>query len=87
MDGRAASTIRSPACKPAGHAVQVIKTGRHAGDVVGVVRHLLHPVQQLHHQRVHGLETLLHARALLADVEDLLLGLVQNGRHRPALAG
>jgi hypothetical protein len=68
-----------------GHAVQVVKAGGHAGDVVGVVGHLLHTVQQLHHQAVHRLEALLHARAFLADVEHLLLGLVQDALHRTAL--
>jgi hypothetical protein len=38
---------------------------------------------RLHHQGVHALEALLHARALFADIEDLLLGLVQDG-GRPA---
>jgi len=58
--------------------VQVVEAGRHARDVVRVVGHLLHSVQQLDHQGIHGLETLLHARAFLADVEDLLLGFVED---------
>ena len=37
------------------------------------------------HKRVHALEALLHPRAFLADVEDLLLGLVQDRGHRFAL--
>jgi hypothetical protein len=68
-----------------GHAVQVVKAGGHTRDVVRVVGHLLHPVQQFDHQAVHALEALLHARAFFADVEDLLLGLVQDLVHRLAL--
>jgi len=67
------------------HLVQIVEAGGHTGDVVGVVGHLLHAVEQVHHQRIHRLETLLHARAFFADVEDLLLGLVQDLVHRPAL--
>jgi hypothetical protein len=60
------------------HAVEVVEAGGHARDVVRVVGHLLDAVQQLHDQAVHALEALLHPRAFLADVEDLLLGLVED---------
>ena len=69
----------------AGHAVQVVEAARHAGDVVRVVRHLLHAIQQIDHQRIHRLEALLHAGAFFADLEDLLLGFVQNLLDRRAL--
>ncbi len=68
-----------------GHAIEVDETGGHAGDVVGVVGHLLHAVQQIDHQGVHGLKALLHARAFFTDVEDFLLGLVQYLVHWPPL--
>ena len=68
-----------------GHAVQIVKAGGHTRDVVGVVGHLGDSVQQVHHQGVHGLKALLHARAFFTDVEDLLLGLIQNLVNRPAL--
>ena len=71
--------------QPTGHTVQVGKAGGNTGHIHRVVRHLLHPVQQVAHQGVHALEALLHARAFLADGEDLLLGLVQNALHRLAL--
>ena len=44
-----------------GHAIQVVKASGDAGDVIGVVGHLLDPVHQLNDQGVHGLETLLIA--------------------------
>jgi hypothetical protein len=65
-----------------GHAVQVVEAGGHAGDVHGVVGHLLDAVQQVDHQRIQRLEALLVARALLADLEDLLLGLVEDALDR-----
>ena len=71
--------------KARGLAVQVMKAGGHAGDVVGVFRHFSDAVQQIDHQRVHAVKALLHARALLADLEDLLLSLVQNHGHGLAL--
>ena len=49
-----------------------------------VLGQLVDAVDQLHHQLVHALEALLRARAFLADVEDLALGLVEDLR-RPAL--
>ena len=68
-----------PRLQASGHAVQVIKPGGHTRHIIGVVSHLLHAVQQLNHQRVHPLKTLLVARALLPNIEDLLLGLVHDG--------
>ena len=68
-----------------GHAVEVVEAGGHTRHVVRVVRHLLHAIQQFHHQGFHRLEALLHARAFLADVEDLLLRLVEDLVHRLAL--
>jgi len=62
-----------------------IKTGGHTRHVIRVVGHLLNPVKQVHHQRVHGLETLPGACPLFPNVEDFLLSLIQNGGHRPAL--
>ena len=67
-----------------GHAVQVIEACGYAGYVIRVVRHLLHPVQQLDHQGVHGLKAFAIALALLANIEDFLLGLVNNLGHRTA---
>ena len=67
------------------HAVKIDETRRHAGDVVGVVRHLLHAVEQVDHQGVHALEALLHARAFFTDVEDFLFGFVKDLVYRPAL--
>ena len=64
--------------KAGSHAVQIDKTGRHTRDIVRVFRHLGDTVQQVHHQRVHALKTLLRASALLADVQNFLLSLIQN---------
>ena len=61
-----------------GHAVEVDEAGRHPGDIVRVVGHLGHAIEQIDHQRVHRLEALLHAGALLADVEHLLFSLVED---------
>ena len=61
-----------------GHAVKIIEASGHTCDVVRVLRHLFHAVQQVDHQRVHRLKALLHARAFFPDVENFLLGLVQN---------
>ena len=55
-----------------------MKTAGHASHVVRVFRHFGDAVQQIADQRMHALETLLRAPALLADVQNLLLGLVQN---------
>ena len=66
-------------------AVQVVEPGRHTSDVAGVIRHLLHAVQQLNHKRVHALKALFVALTLLADIEDPLLRLVHNLGHRAAL--
>jgi len=41
--------------------------------------------EQLDHERVHALEALLHARAFFADLEDLLLGFIQDLGDLPAL--
>ena len=74
-----------PRLKTRRHPVQIVKSGRYASDVVRVLRHLLDTVQQVNHQRFHRLEAFLHARAFFADLEDLLLGLVQHLFHRHAL--
>ncbi len=69
-----------------GHAVEVVEAGAHAGDVLGAVLvQLVDAVDQLHDELVHALEALARARAFLADVEDLALGLVEDLRDRPAL--
>ena len=69
-----------------GHAVEVVEARAHAGDFLGAVLvQLVDAVDQLHDQLVHALEALPRARALLADLEDLALGLVEDLRHRPAL--
>ena len=93
IDGQRRFTHRRPgrqnhqitSLKAGRHFVQIVKAGRHTRHIVGVFGHLGDAVQQVHHQRVHALKALLHARALLADIEDFLLGLVQNHRHRLAL--
>ena len=64
--------------KAAGHAVEVVKPGGYARDVVRIVRHFLHAVEQLHHQRFHGLEAFFHARAFFADLENFLFGFVEH---------
>ena len=71
--------------KSGSQSVQIIKTGRHTRHIVRVVGHLGDAVQQRHHQRIHGLKTLLGARSLFADIEDLLLGFIQNAGHGPPL--
>ncbi len=68
-----------------GHAVQVGEAGGDPGHVHRVVRHLLHLVQQVHHEGVERLEALLVARALFADGEDLGFGLVQDLLDRLSL--
>jgi hypothetical protein len=67
------------------HTIEVHEAGRHPRDVVGVVGHLLHAIEQVDHELVHSLEALLHAGAFLPDVEDLLLGFVQDLVDRLAL--
>ncbi|MCY1217862.1 hypothetical protein D9M72_297920 [compost metagenome] len=68
-----------------GHLVEVVEARAHARDVVRVLGHLGHAVEQLDHQGIHALEALLHPRAFFADVEDLLLGFVQDLVDRLAL--
>ena len=60
------------------HAVKVNKAGRHTRDVVRVVGHFGHAIEQFDHQGIHTLESLFHARTFLADVEDFLLGFVED---------
>ena len=74
-----------PALKTGRHTVQIIKTSGYSRHVVRVVGHLLHSVEQSYNQGVHALKSLLHTRALLAYVENLLLCLVHNFGYRPAL--
>ena len=86
IDGRAASTIRSPGLQAGGHAVEVVEAGAHAGDVFGAVLGQL--VARGRSAATTSWSMLwkpcLHARAFFADVEDLAAR-PRRGSARPRL--
>ena len=72
--------------QPSGHAVHVVEAGAHPRHFFGaVLMQFVDAVDQLNDQRVHALEALPRARALLADLEDHAFGFVEDLRHRTAL--
>ena len=91
IDGQGSLAHRGPgsqndqvaSLKASSQAIEVIKAAGNSGHIVRVVRHLLDPVHEFHHQRLHGLESLLGAGTFFADIEDFLLGFVEDGGDRP----